>query len=702
MKTLYTISDNKTPRTLHWRLQQGDFMEYNGLTPRFNPGYDIGIFLVTSGLLSKAWKASCSAYRSKEPFMVENDEDESTIFLAFPSFPDLEVIKTESKFGEVKIDSENDFFGSMKDASGEPALVHQWVLKRFLDISKNSKLENEVRMLKLKEIIPSTMVTLSYGRPGVELNVLCFLQIFVAQKQGKAIVFTGHSFGGAIAALATLWVLEKRMRNLSSFCLTFGCPLIGDENLAHAIRRERWASQFCHVVLRNDILPRVLVAPLESVSEPLKALLVHWWRSMMTQSECDSTSHGMEEPPLSKQQIASFLSTVLRHASAVVRYSSTVCMGPTNMLMSGINSLNKLSPYRPFGYYVLCSRSGAVCIENHKAVLQMLYYSLQSSDASLYQAIETCITEHTEYGSCFRKIIQKRVNTEEIDANLVMSEARPPYEVGIAIQLEAIGLGTQNVQAELTLQAAGEVEKQLSTNNKKQIVELSKAQRAMAEIEWYKKRCKDDGIGYYDSFRLQKDRKDFRANLNRLKLEGFWDEIIEMVEKHELPEDFQCQSKWVHSATAYRLLVEPLDIANYYRLGKHEDTGHYLSKGRPRRYQILQKWWEDKMLSGNQERKPRTQPASLTQDSCFWGYLEEVCCSSEDATELKAKRKGFENRVKAMIDCHELSPEVFLDNCSFMKWWKTHLTEEDRSSSPLFYFMQGQRKQYCAYSNKPY
>ena len=101
------------------------------------------------------------------------------------------------------------------------------------------------------------------------------MQIYIDSKQRKLnpIIFVGHSLGGAVATLATLWVLEKKLRQSSPFCITFGCPLVGDERLHEAVGRENWAGNFCHVVSKHDVVPRMLLAPFESIVEPLIAIL---------------------------------------------------------------------------------------------------------------------------------------------------------------------------------------------------------------------------------------------------------------------------------------------------------------------------------------------------------------------------------------------------------------------------------------------
>lgn len=69
-------------------------------------------------------------------------------------------------------------------------------------------------------------------------------QVEKAVKKGKKILFAGHASGGAIASLATLWVLEEYARKQKVTnaigCVTFGSPLIGDGTVTHAVQREKW------------------------------------------------------------------------------------------------------------------------------------------------------------------------------------------------------------------------------------------------------------------------------------------------------------------------------------------------------------------------------------------------------------------------------------------------------------------------------
>lgn len=199
----------------------------------------------------------------------------------------------------------------------------------------------------------------------------------------------------------------------------------------------------------------------------------------------------------------------------------------------------------------------------------------------------------------------------------------------------------------------------------------------MAELEWYKELCEKNGdIGYYDTFK-NLDLKDIRADRHRLNLGMFWDDIIEKWENHELPSDFQSQNKWINAGNTYRRFVEPLDIAYYYRTNS---KGNYLLDGRPNRYKVLQKWMEEKEKTrSSRSQRPRTKPASLTLDSCFWVYVEEAWKDLENLTQGQQQSltnlEIFEKYVRDMENTKSISSDVFIEGSRFMMWceeWKEY------------------------------
>ena len=78
----------------------------------------------------------------------------------------------------------------------------------------------------------------------------------------KQLIITGNSLGGSVATLFTLSLLKKFnfSKTKGPLCITFGSPLIGDENLQEAISKyAAWNSCFLHVVSDQDLVPRVLI-----------------------------------------------------------------------------------------------------------------------------------------------------------------------------------------------------------------------------------------------------------------------------------------------------------------------------------------------------------------------------------------------------------------------------------------------------------
>ena len=82
-----------------------------------------------------------------------------------------------------------------------------------------------------------------------------FTWLFVLQLIGRdgQLIITGHSLGGSVASLFTLYLLDSmnKKSKCRPICITFGSPLIGDFGLQHS----QWNSFFLHVVSNKDPVP---------------------------------------------------------------------------------------------------------------------------------------------------------------------------------------------------------------------------------------------------------------------------------------------------------------------------------------------------------------------------------------------------------------------------------------------------------------
>jgi len=596
-------------------------------TSRFETSQMLAAFLASTPLLSNAWR-QCHAANTATPGRFVVDCIDGVAYVAFSGIQ--EVATGFEIFGELPTGGSNGLFSSLVDHEGEPALFQPGFLHLFSSIYNTSEFQS---------------------------------QILSTVNSNKAVVLTGHSIGGAIASLTTLWLLTS-FPTLSStcslLCITFGSPLLGNEALSRVILREKWGSRFCHIVSKHDIMPRLLFSPLRSISAQLGHLLEYWHFSMRFPQQFQKPMIGLTE-----KEIAEFCLFVSVHvskaATAATEQEDSVCQ----------------SSYKPFGSYLFCSREGAVCIDNPTSVIRLLHLTLMSC------LWNSSIEEHLAYGDCIPII-----SNQFLKRSLKQGVQNSSYEAGISMALEALGMQRQDPTAGETgtcLMMARQLGCRPNLNCAKLAIRLSKVTPCRAQIEWYKAAC-DDYLGYYDSFQLKRSSKrEFQVNINRKKLALFWDDVIDMIQKNQLPHDFHRRGKWVNASLFYKLLVEPLEISEYYRTGKHRTQGHYLVRGRERRFQIFDKWWQERNVDEDKEastKKKRTRFAGLTQDSCFWARVEEAKeCAAAARRESNISKlvvlwnnmNKFDCYARELVERKEVSRDVLAEDSSYVLWveeWK--------------------------------
>ncbi|KAH7529193.1 hypothetical protein FEM48_Zijuj05G0158400 [Ziziphus jujuba var. spinosa] len=475
-----------------------------------------------------------------------------------------------------------------------------------------------------------------------------------AVKGNKKIVFTGHSLGGPVAVLATIWFLQEYVKPQNAkppFCVTFGSPLVGNHILSHALEREKWSGYFIHFVMRYDVVPRILLAPLSSIQQQFNQILNFF--------KLKSMSAGYESSEITNDA-SNFFTSVMRNASTIASHVACNLMGSTNLLLETITNFIQLSPYRPFGTYVFCTENGKlVTLKNSNAVLQLLFYSCQLSNETELQTVAyKSLRDHFAYESELKENLLGMQDVVSID---------PLEKIGVADErinqaLDDLGVSTA---ARLCLLASGESEKQKRKNQDKIDSKKPEIDKILKELESYRDASKDHKVGYYDAFKLQKSQNDFKANVKRLELAGIWDEIIEMLKRYELPDQFEGEKEWLEIGTRYRRIVEPLDIANYYRHLKNDDTGPYKIKGRPRRYRYTQRWRE------HEER----MEAGSSEESCFLAEVEELRTRTVNgiipSSDIMIRVQKLLGQVEEWSHHNVIGKDVFLEESTFVKWWKS-------------------------------
>lgn len=302
--------------------------------------------------------------------------------------------------------------------------------------------------------------------------------------------------------------------------------------------------------------------------------------------------------------------------------------------------------FKPFGTFLICFDSECICIEDPEAVMELL------GGASAVDQID--------YG----RVLDRLDRTVMEDSRLMIDDV-------------------------ITRMEERAEKKKLRYD---QLKKLNDIKISMIYIEWYKKKSKMSRVGYYDRFKthLASSASPFDVDIEKRKTEvnDYWISLVEEVEKKPQSEKSVLKTRSLFSGNNYRRMVEPLDIAEYYYNGGRK----YRTSGRSRHYDMLEKWFRE----GNPKEPLRGKETDLSElltfDSCFWSEVEEALIS---INELKKTQEGerevllrklvrFEEYVWERISKREVSPEIFLEKSSFMKWWKEYkdVVKVFGSSSP--------------------
>lgn len=228
-------------------------------------------------------------------------------------------------------------------------------------------------------------------------------------------MITGYSIGATVASVTALWLLNRTISSSSTssiLCISYGSPLLGNDSLSLAVLEERWGGNFCHVVFRHDLIPRLLFAP------PNTEHLHSFLHLLQLQSVSDAEITELFKRVLSAQELAA--------TEAEEEWS-------------------KKTSYWPFGTYVFCSEEGAICLENVASIVKMLH--LLCSTNYPRRSVE----DHFKYRDYIEKLhlgFLKRREFKGADIEKGLSESS--FEAGVSLALESSGIdqqvGTTDVQ----------------------------------------------------------------------------------------------------------------------------------------------------------------------------------------------------------------------------------------------------------------
>ncbi|KAF8018683.1 hypothetical protein BT93_H3549 [Corymbia citriodora subsp. variegata] len=479
-----------------------------------------------------------------------------------------------------------------------------------------------------------------HSRPDLQTQIHSLLD------NSKSIVITGHSIGGSIAFLTALWLLSKLKSifpSVSILCIGFGSPFLGNESLSKAILRERWGSSFCNIVSMHDILPRLFLDQSLVPTPQWQALIRFWYTSMMSPNSMNFANHQLTKED--KAWLFSFATANMERLAQVVEGSGWRLFWPS-------------------GNYLFCSNEGTICLDNAVSVNKMMHLMLRTGSPNCF------IEEHINYGWYVEGLTCQSIKRSFMEGDISESS----YEASLSMALNSSGTSQEVSIASMAkgcLKMVRQMGCTLNQNAANLAIRLSKIAPYRVEIEWYKACCDNSDEGA--------KKREYRINMNRFKLAAFWDDVIRMLDRNELPLNFHRSSEWViEESQLYKLLVEPLEIAQYYRLGIHLTKGHYISNGRERRYGIFNQWWNERVVTEKLGHNRRTKYASLTQDTCFWARVEEAkewldkIKRESDPNNLaffQDKLDKFEAYAMKLVEGKEVSIDVLAKNSSFSSCW---------------------------------
>ncbi|KAL3725546.1 hypothetical protein ACJRO7_030557 [Eucalyptus globulus] len=156
------------------------------------------------------------------------------------------------------------------------------------------------------------------------------------------------------------------------------------------------------------------------------------------------------------------------------------------------------SLYKPFGTFLVCSESGGACFKVPNSIIQ-----------SIIKCLERRLICKNHYA----------VNVPDTNS----------FKAGITAQ-------PQNMDIDTLLRGIVKSEKDaLEQNNQafNPAERLNDMKVCLANLEWYKKKCENDGqgSGYYDSFKNKMAMRDHVAVKFMRKLTNYWKRVVEEVEK---------------------------------------------------------------------------------------------------------------------------------------------------------------------------
>lgn len=138
---------------------------------------------------------------------------------------------------------------------------HGHIIAAFRGTADMADLVQDLKFLPRRVRFAQGAAHFGFVERAQSIDVAPFLELL---RSGEKILFTGHSLGGAVAALVALRVLESAIQHgiccphqRRVECVTFGAPLFANPDLAEIVNA-KYHDLFCHVIAKHDCVPKIL------------------------------------------------------------------------------------------------------------------------------------------------------------------------------------------------------------------------------------------------------------------------------------------------------------------------------------------------------------------------------------------------------------------------------------------------------------
>ncbi|GKC29340.1 senescence-associated carboxylesterase 101-like protein [Tanacetum coccineum] len=223
--------------------------------------------------------------------------------------------------------------------------------------------------------------------------------------------------------------------------------------------------------------------------------------------------------------------------------------------------------YKPFGTFLFCTESGhCTALEDEKAIMAVLDTMASPDAESLY------LQDYKIVLSSIRRKVLVRGDASDLgEGNTSLLKA------GIVLQLKKVGVLDNILIGEIEMEEQAKMKRRMKNAAYEPTKKLNDMKIRMSYMEWYIK-SKQKSAGYYDCYKNGPNRKEMEGHqlivTHRGHLNKYWEKFVE--EKDQMPqkEGANLRKRWLYTGNNYRLMIEPLDIGEYYKKLKEKENNN--------------------------------------------------------------------------------------------------------------------------------